>query len=725
MIDITTAFGPISETERTRATIPDAVDGKVPIIPVPEDAPPCDYQHPKYGAPTQRWAYHTLTSDVVGYVARFDYEENGKPQKTYLPLTYCQNGKERFWAAKGFPEPRPLYRLPSFAKRPNATVLVCEGEKAALAAAQLFPDLLCTTTPGGAQSPGKADLSPLKGHKVVTWPDNDEAGADFAQTLATLATLAGARSVSIVSVPENFPPKWDLADRLPSGVTVETLRQMIESAGSANSDGQTRPQPLLRKIAPPEPYPMEALGPILGDAAEGIHERVQAPIELCANSVLAAATLAAQGRADVMLPTGQTRPLTCFIITVAASGERKTSCDNEALAPIKKHESRLREEYEHLVSEWRDSRDTWESERRAILGEKKKFTREDKHTKLKALGAEPKLPLNPTMTMAEPTFEGLVKLLVDGQPSVAICTSEGGSFVGGHGLTDEAKLRTASGLSTFWDGGVIKRVRAGEPVTTLAGRRLAIHLMMQPDVAAQLLTDPVLQDQGLVSRLLISAPQSLAGTRFWKEPNEASNAALNRYSERILSILEMPWSLREDTRNELDLPHLLLDDEARQLWILFADHIESQIRPGGDLEPVKAFANKLAEHATRLAGVLTIIEDPHATHVDTVAMKNGIRLAQYYADEALRLYAASKVRVELAIAQKTLNWLHTGWAEELVSLPDVYQYGPNEIRDKQAAEGAIGLLEDHDWLVKQPTGETIKGQYRKTVWRVVRDDARI
>ncbi|MET0527707.1 MAG: DUF3987 domain-containing protein, partial [Microvirga sp.] len=42
--------------------------------------------------------------------------------------------------------------------------------------------------------------------------------------------------------------------------------------------------------------------------------------------------------------------------------------------------------------------------------------------------------------------------------------------------------------------------------TLLPGRRLSLHLMVQPDVANLLLCDRLLADQGLLSRLLVTAP---------------------------------------------------------------------------------------------------------------------------------------------------------------------------------------------------------------------------
>ena len=103
---------------------------------------------------------------------------------------------------------------------------------------------------------------------------------------------------------------------------------------------------------------------------------------------------------------------------------------------------------------------------------------------LDKLGPAPLAPLEPVLTCPEPTYEGLCKLLAVGQPSVGIFSAEGGQFIGGYGMTDDAKLRTAAGLSSLWDGEPIKRARALDGITVIPGRRVAMHLMAQPDVAA-------------------------------------------------------------------------------------------------------------------------------------------------------------------------------------------------------------------------------------------------
>ena len=231
MPDAAVMFEPLSADERANASGASQSRDKKPIIPVSADAPPMRFRHPEYGYPTAGYAYHVATGELVGYACRFDFVDgNGKPDKVILPVTYCDLGNGRCgWRAKGVPAPRPLYRLPEIAARPEAPVLICEGEKAAEAAARLFTDYIATTPMHGAKSPQQADWKPLSGRSVVIWPDRDAPGASFAQQVAALVTKAGAAAVSIVEVPKDWPEKWDLADSVPDGVDQAILRDLLAS----------------------------------------------------------------------------------------------------------------------------------------------------------------------------------------------------------------------------------------------------------------------------------------------------------------------------------------------------------------------------------------------------------------------------------------------------------------------------------------------------------------
>ncbi len=479
-----------------------------------------------------------------------------------------------------------------------------------------------------------------------------------------------------------------------------------------------RPRSLMRELPPADPFPVDALGDVLAAAARGIHDRVRAPLAICGQSVLAATTLAVQGHGNIELPMGHVKPLSSYFVSVAATGERKSAVDHEALWPVRKREAALRDAFPSDRLEYENNKDAWEAARKAASKSAKGDRARIKQA-LEALGPAPLPPLEPIMTCGEPTYEGLCKLLATGLPSVGIFAAEGGQFVGGHGMADDAKLRTASGLSALWDGEPIKRVRALDGNIVIPGRRVTMHLMAQPDVAAIWFGDRLLVEQGLMSRVLLTAPDLTGGSRMWREPALESDMSMKRYGARLLEILERPLPMVEGKHNELAPRALVLSARARLFWVGFHDHVETRLGAGGELEPVHGLANKLPEHAARLAAVLTLVADINASEISAGEMEAGIALAQHYAAEAMRLFGASRVSGDLREAQRLLEWLRTAWTEPVVSLPDIYQRGPNAIRDKAHARRAVTLLVDHGWLVAAPAGD-VDGTFRREVWHIVR-----
>ena len=496
--------------------------------------------------------------------------------------------------------------------------------------------------------------------------------------------------------------------------------------GTAQEDVEPElPRPLRREVPLSDPYPIEALGDVLGNAALAIHDKVQAPKAICAQSVLAVASLAVQSIADVELPNGSVRPSSLYCATVASSGERKTTVDEVALWPVRRREEKLRSKYDTDIAEFEIKRDAHLRQREQILRSKADYpTVAVKEQALRDMGPAPPAPLVPMLTCPEPTFEGLVKLFELGHPSMGLFSSEGGMFTGGHAMNEDNRLKTGAALSALWDGEAVKRVRQGDGATILPGRRLSKHLMLQPSAATKFISDPTLQDQGLLSRVLITYPPSTSGSRYWHEPAPETEGAIKRYYARALDILEMSPVLADGKTNQLAPRRLILSEEARQIWIGFADHVENLIKPGGELEAVLAFANKLPEHAARIAAVITLFENHFAEEVPTDRMSAGTKLAEFYASEALRLVSIGQTHPDLILAEQLLTWLQTKWQEPLISLPDVYRNGPGAIRDKKAATRIVKLLEDHGWLSAIGQPAVVAGENRRDVWRIVSGDGR-
>jgi DNA primase len=109
---------------------------------------------------------------------------------------------------------------------------VVEGEKTAEAAKQIFPEMVVTTWHGGAANVRAANLSYIKGRDVVLWPDNDAAGHKTMNVMSQLCKEAGANSIRMVGIEfgataPKLPGKWDLADPLPQGITLDMIRQKL------------------------------------------------------------------------------------------------------------------------------------------------------------------------------------------------------------------------------------------------------------------------------------------------------------------------------------------------------------------------------------------------------------------------------------------------------------------------------------------------------------------
>jgi len=483
------------------------------------------------------------------------------------------------------------------------------------------------------------------------------------------------------------------------------------------------PLPLFRTPAPAKAYPVAALGDILSGAVMAIMDKVHCPDALAAQSVLANAALAVQPHADVVHPsTGDARPISLFLVTVAASGERKSAADKLASEPVTIRELELREEYERASRIYRDEKAVYDKARDAILrpkaGKGDRGDERDTAKLLEGLPPPPAAPLVPWLTAPEPTLEGLHRLFAEGQPSIGLFNDEGGTFIGGHGMSDDMRIKTGAGLSGLWDGQPIKRVRAGDGSNMLTGRRLSLHIMAQPGIADGLLADRALTQQGLTSRLLVASPASLAGTRMQRDLQPSTEPALKRYSKAMLELLRRAQPRRSKYNPELNPRQIRLSSSARRLWSAFADDTERQQGPNQRLEPIRGFAGKLQEHALRMAAVLQLFDNLDAKEISRVVMERAIILARYYADEVLRVFEQESLSIELQQAQRLLIWLH-GSGKRRVSLSQIYQSGPSSMRTKAKALEAAKILEDHNWLRPIQDGAVIDGKKYRQVWEIV------
>lgn len=216
------------------------------VMPIPDAALKNRPQaHPTHGNASQVWEYRSSEGCPMFFVYRFD--GIGDRGKTYAPLSFGEHKSRIGWNWKAVQTPRPLYGLDKLAANPAAVVVLVEGEKAADAAAALFPDCVVMTWPGGAKAIKEADFSPLRGREVWYFRDHDAPGEESIAKLASALQAARAGRCSLISLTPfatyrpaqnaqgatleaggTWPEKSDAADAAAMGWTADHIAQLFE-----------------------------------------------------------------------------------------------------------------------------------------------------------------------------------------------------------------------------------------------------------------------------------------------------------------------------------------------------------------------------------------------------------------------------------------------------------------------------------------------------------------
>lgn len=478
------------------------------------------------------------------------------------------------------------------------------------------------------------------------------------------------------------------------------------------------PMPLIRQQAPREEFPIRALGNILGPAAQRCHEVVRAPLSMCASSFLAAANLVVQPHVDIDLGFGKPMPVSELFLTLGASGARKSKVDDAALNPINIEESSRLIDYENAKDKFDKDKEVFEIAKSDALSGKKTRDKDEKLAALSALGDAPLPPRQTDILLPDPNSEGLYFYLKDHQPSVGLFTDEAGTFLGGHAMDKDNLLKTCAFLSKLWDGKKAGRNRKGDGSSSIFGKRFAMHLMAQMNVGMSFLSNPIAQDQGMPSRMLVTAVEVDYGNRPLSDVNILQTDEVKQYTEHTLFLLKRELPLVGKNKDRLSPRPVQLSPDAYQLFTRFYNSVESEMRDGGAYSTIRAFASKAPEHAGRIALTLEAFANIDTPHVSATAMADGIEIVQFFLSEAVRLTDSGSVDSKTEQANELRVWLKNR-KKESVTLADVYQRGPKKIRKKETARSLMMYLQSHGWAAPLDGGAMDdSGNQRREAWDV-------
>lgn len=453
---------------------------------------------------------------------------------------------------------------------------------------------------------------------------------------------------------------------------------------------------------------------------------------MCAFGAMATAC---QGYVNVEMPTGLQVPTSLMLLTIADSGERKTTTQNYFFEAINALNDDAYRAHETALMEHQVKHQLWGTHKRHLERMYSKCaTQEDEaaaQAALEAIAEHLKEEPHPTPSgkflYEDATPQALVQMLYENTPNGCLLTSEASSIFSGKALGELDKI------NTLWDGGSVIVDRVSREGFILQDARLTLSLMAQPSVIAGFMgkRGEEARGTGFLARFIVAKPSSMAG---WRVQGKLS--ALPRrqaFNTRIRQILNAPLPPNRQV--------LRFSEHAMNLWGEYNEYLEQQMRENGLYYYHKGHASKLLENATRLAAALHTFErtSDSDTEIDFLTLKfcwefsricskhfiehlakepqlvtDTNQLAHYLLEAAYKdPRNAERPRRSLSNSQisprkSRPDYLVPG-VQTTVTLTQMKQYGPNCLRGQVNAarlEAAINLL------IKLGHMEKIGSRYR-------------
>jgi len=297
----------------------------------------------------------------------------------YSDKSFAQQRADGRWSMDGVE--RIPYHLPQMleAIKIGKGIVLVEGEKDCDNASKI--GLTATTFAGGAGKWREEYSKWFHEANVACVPDNDYSGRKGMNLIASHITQV-AKSVRWLELPD-IPEKGDLSDWLSiEGNDLEKFNAMIRTtAVQWTSDLADKwmdsfdeidewPElvPLVREEEEPKPFPIEALETTIEEAVIEFQGYGKQPLSMIASSALATASLACQGLADVGRDSQNIGPISLSLLTIAESGERKSSLDKAFSKALRDWEREKADEMKVVIKKSIADHSDWEAKRNGLLG---------------------------------------------------------------------------------------------------------------------------------------------------------------------------------------------------------------------------------------------------------------------------------------------------------------------------------------------------------------------
>lgn len=431
-----------------------------------------------------------------------------------------------------------------------------------------------------------------------------------------------------------------------------------------------------------------------------INRITKAPLALIFASMLSAISLVCQRIINVERPGQLVGPVSLYMITIAESGERKSTVDSMIMRPLMQIDEENAESYRLAYDGFKEEMGLFSAQKQALMSRLKSETKLDLNTdntkqRLKALEqTKPVMPIRQRWLINDVTPAALKHILSEEGASTGLMSDEAGMLFGGKAFEQLPML------NKIWDGGPFMVDRANASEITVKDVRMTMLLMAQPGIVEGFLNrgKGEARDTGFLARCLMCYPQSTQGTR-QIEQVDTSAGHLNVFHKRLAAIATMPTNVSRVV--------MRFDSDAEQSWLDFYNKIERLIGEPGyySLNEFKDYASKMPENVARLAALIEFFQTGNET-ICLRAVKIAIEIIEWYGHHFIEL--VGKKENVFDDSNVLYSWLKEYCSKYSVNnLPKntVLQYGPNRFRNRGKLNALLENLQERS-LVYVSYGKT-------------------
>ncbi|WP_178863479.1 YfjI family protein [Thiomicrorhabdus cannonii] len=352
-------------------------------------------------------------------------------------------------------------------------------------------------------------------------------------------------------------------------------------------------------------WPTYKEGSLFESAVLEAMEELQVTREMAVTVALGAMATSCQGLVDIIQPTGNRVNASLMLLTIAESGERKTTVEKQFFNSLRKLQKEALTEYEEQRPLYEADYEAWGHKNSAIVSLLKQTVKKDGEVAVVEkmyVDHQRSQPIEPPylkFIYEDSTPQALIEMMHSHSRNACLLSSEANSIFNGR-VFGELNL-----INSLWDGGEVIVDRVSKEGFHLYDARLTLCLMTQSNVIERFLNKrgEEARGMGFLARFLVVKPPAKAGYRNYKNLSDLPH--LDAFNVRAQSLMRDSWRCEQ---RRAERKEIRFSATAAEFWRQCGQKIEAEMRENGVYEYYKDHGSKLLDNISRVAAVIQYFE---------------------------------------------------------------------------------------------------------------------